>query len=109
MKCLIMKHITIYILSLVGTQDNRILQKMGFSGDTIIAKFKAESRVFITACLMHIMKKEDQMEILYLFEELKREHFTLVRYSLTPNIEKLIVCNLLFYNSQNNAKDCVLK
>lgn len=75
------------------------LQKEEHSSDAIIEEFEKESKILMTMCLMHTVKKEDQMKIISLFEQLKRENFTLKDcFFLTPTIEQLISCNLLFYN-----------
>ena len=50
---------------------------------------------------MHIQKKEDQEEVMSLFQQLHQQNFSLQVVWLTDVTKHLISCNLLFYNALN--------
>ena len=58
-----------------------------------------QSQIIVSACLMHIQKKEDQEEVMSLFQQLHQQNFSLQVVWLTDVTKHLISCNLLFYNA----------
>ena len=73
--------------------------KTNASCDDIIKIFKIESKVTLNTCLMKMWEEKMQEETLSLFQQLMNNNFTAHRLWLSPAVEKLITCNLLFFNA----------
>ena len=69
--------------------------------DDIINIFETESKLTLNVCLMKMRKEDMQKETLSLFQQLINNNFTVQRLWLSPTVEKLIACNLLFFNAIN--------
>lgn len=104
MLCLITKFMMIYILSLAIISI--FIQSYGLTYDFIhiIMMLLRMSRIIFTTwqCMMKICEKKIQDEVIQLFKLLKDMNFRMVCAFVTSTIGRLIECDLLFCNANEN-------
>lgn len=66
---------------------------------SVMEYLEQESRIILNTCMMKLTQRKVQDEVINLFISLKNSNFRKVTPFLSATIQRLIKCNLLFYNA----------